>query len=196
MSSSEASRSRGKLVVISGPSGTGKTSICNAILDQVPGAVWSVSATTRPLRGAESVGRSYEYISGEEFERRRADNEFLETAEYCGHWYGTPAAPVRRWVAGGQTVVMEIDVQGGVQVAEKMPGSIRVFVMPPDFESLKARLEGRNTESQAHLAKRLAAADGEIAVARDSGCYQHFVTNDVLAETVAEIIGIIEGHQS
>ena len=196
MSSSEASRSRGKLVVISGPSGTGKTSICNAILDQVPGAVWSVSATTRPLRGAESVGRSYEYISGEEFDRRRADNEFLETAEYCGHWYGTPAAPVRRWVAGGQTVVMEIDVQGGVQVAEKMPDSIRVFVMPPDFESLKARLEGRNTESQAHLAKRLAAADGEIAVARDSGCYQHFVTNDVLAETVAEIIGIIEGHQS
>ena len=183
-------------MVISGPSGTGKTSICNAILDQVPGAVWSVSATTRPLRGAESVGRSYEYISGEEFERRRADNEFLETAEYCGHWYGTPAAPVRRWVAGGRTVVMEIDVQGGVQVAEKMPGSIRVFVMPPDFESLKARLEGRNTESQAHLAKRLAAADGEIAVARDSGCYQHFVTNDVLAETVAEIIGIIEGHQS
>ena len=196
MSSSEASRSRGKLVVISGPSGTGKTSICNAILDQVPGAEWSVSATTRPLRGAESAGRSYEYISGEEFERRRADNEFLETADYCGHWYGTPAVPVRRWVAGGRTVVMEIDVQGGVQVAEKMPDSILVFVMPPDFESLKARLEGRNTESQAHMAKRLAVADGEIAVARDSGCYQHFVTNDVLAETVAEIIGIIEGHQS
>ena len=196
MSSSETSRSRGKLVVISGPSGTGKTSICNAILDQVPGAVWSVSATTRPLRGAESVGQSYEYISAEEFERRRAANEFLETAEYCGHWYGTPAAPVRRWVAGGRTVVMEIDVQGGVQVAEKMPDSIRVFVMPPDFESLKARLEGRNTESQAHMAKRLAAADGEIAVARDSGCYQYFVTNDVLKETVAEIIGIIESHQS
>jgi len=196
MSSSEGGSVAGRLVVISGPSGTGKTSICDLLLERIPGAVWSVSATTRPPRGRESAGRNYEYVSLEEFTRRRARGEFLETAEYCSYWYGTPEAPVRRWVAQGKTVVMEIDVQGGVQIAERMAESVRVFVMPPDFESLKARLEGRDTESKAHMAKRLAAADGEIAFARDSGCYQYFVTNDVLQETVAEIIEIISGHAS
>ena len=193
MSSSTMGTGQGKLVVISGPSGTGKTSICNALLEQIPGAAWSVSATTRPLRGNESPGGSYEFISREEFEARQARDEFLETAEYCGELYGTPVEPVRKWIAEGKIVVMEIDVQGGVQVARKMPESIRIFVLPPDFKSLKARLEGRNTESEEHMARRLAAADGEIAIARDSGAYQHFVTNDVLEDTVAGIIKIIEG---
>ena len=181
-------------MVISGPSGTGKTSICNAILERVPGAVWSVSATTRKPRGAESAGRSYEYVSDEEFAARKARGAFLETAEYCGNWYGTPMEPVKKWVADGKIVIMEIDVQGALQVAKKMPESIRFFVMPPDFESLKARLEGRNTESAEHMARRLAAADGEIGIARDSGCYQHFVTNDVLEETIREVIALIRSH--
>lgn len=92
----------------------------------------------------------------------------------------------------GHNVIMEIDVQGGAQVAERMPDSVRVFVLPPTMESLKARLEGRHTESAEQLAKRLAEADGEIGFARDSGRYRHFVVNDVLEDTVAEIEGIIE----
>ena len=186
---------KGKVVVISGPSGTGKTSICDALLERLPDAVWSVSATTRPLRGAESGGRNYEFVRPEEFELRRERGAFLEMAEYCGHWYGTPADPVHQAVARGQTVIMEIDVQGGRQLARKVPESIRVFVLPPDFESLQARLEGRQTESRDRQARRLAAADGEIAFARDSGCYQYFVTNDVLDTTVEEIIDIINKHE-
>ncbi len=194
MSNDAIGRKAGTLVVVSGPSGTGKTSVCNAILERIPEAVWSVSATTRPPRGVESAGRSYEYLTRDEFAKRKAEGAYLETAEYCGHWYGTPIEPVERWVADGKIVVMEIDVQGGLQVAERMPDSIRVFMLPPDFESLKARLEGRNTESAEHMEKRLAVADGEIGIARDSGSYQYFVTNDVLEDTVEEVVDIIKKH--
>jgi guanylate kinase len=90
---------------------------------------------------------------------------------------------------------MEIDVQGGAQVAKRVPESVRIFVMPPTMESLKARLKGRKTESAEQLAKRLAEADGEIGFARDCGAYQHFVVNDVLEDTVAEIVGIIESER-
>ncbi len=183
---------QGKLVVVSGPSGAGKTSICDALLVRLPHAVWSVSATTRPPRGNEASGRSYDFITREEFERRKAAGAFLETAEYVGHCYGTPAAPVHEALERGCDVIMEIDVQGGVQVAGRVPESIRIFVMPPTMESLKARLEGRRTESAEQLRKRLAVADGEIGFARDSGCYPYFVVNDDLEATVQHILGIIE----
>ncbi|HEY3245274.1 MAG TPA: guanylate kinase [Phycisphaerae bacterium] len=181
----------GKVIVISGPSGAGKTSICEALLKADPTMVWSVSATTRPPRGDEQSGRSYEFIDRAEFERRRAAGEFLETAEYVGHLYGTPLRPVLDAIRSGRDVLMEIDVQGGYQVSRKMPESIRFFVLPPDMESLKARLAGRRTESAEQLQRRLAKADGEIGFARDCGCYQHFVVNDVLDETVAEIREIV-----
>ena len=189
---SSSGRRRGRLIVISGPSGAGKTSICQALLARDPNAVWSVSATTRPPRGKEKSGSSYEYVNREEFEARRDRGEFLEWAEYIGHLYGTPARPALEAMEAGHNVIMEIDVQGGAQVAERMPDSIRVFVLPPTMESLKARLEGRHTESAEQLAKRLAEADGEIGFARDSGRYRHFVVNDVLDDTVAEIEGIIK----
>jgi guanylate kinase len=183
---------RGCLIVISGPSGAGKTSICKVLLEQLPGTVWSVSVTTRPPRPGEVNGQSYKFVSKEEFEAKQKAGELLESAEYIGHRYGTPRRPVEEALAAGRNVVMEIDVQGGMQVAKKMPESVRIFVLPPNMESLRARLEGRRTEAAEQLARRLTEADGEIAIARDSGCYKHFVVNDVLETTVEQVRRIIE----
>lgn len=182
----------GKVIVISGPSGAGKTSICDAILKVLPDSEWSVSATTRPIRPGDVRDKSYEFMAEKDFEARERAGEFLESAEYIGHRYGTPRRPVEEAIAAGRDVVMEIDVQGGMQVAAKMPESVRIFVLPPDMDSLRARLEGRNTEAEAQLAMRLAKADGEIAAARDSGCYTHFVVNDILETTVERVLRIIE----
>lgn len=185
-------KDRGCLLVISGPSGAGKTSICKALLSEWPDAVWSVSMTTRTPRAGEVDGQSYRFVSRAEFESRIKSGEFLEFAEYVGQMYGTPRGPVENALASGRNVVMEIDVQGGIQAAQQKPDSVRVFVMPPDAASLRSRLEGRKTEAAEQLAKRLAQADGEIAAARDSGCYPYFVVNDVLETTVEEVKRIVE----
>ena len=182
---------KGRLVVISGPSGAGKSTICAELLKRLPGSRWSVSATTRRKRSNEQDGRNYNFITRAEFERMRQAGEFLETAEYLGELYGTPAPAVREQVAQGRHVIMEIEVQGGAQVARSVPDSIRVFVLPPTMETLKARLEGRQTESREQQDKRLAEADGEIGFARDNACYQYFVTNDIVERTVDEILEII-----
>lgn len=181
----------GKLVVISGPSGAGKTSICDEVLRRVPGAVWSVSATTRPRRGHEVDGQHYFFVSDETFSRMIEHDEFLEHAVYLGKRYGTPKKPVMDAVAAGRTVLMEIDVQGGAQVARRVPESLRIFVLPPTMDTLKARLEGRRTESEALQQKRLAEADGEIGFARSSGCYQFFITNDILEDSVQRVLDIL-----
>jgi len=186
---------RGRLIVISGPSGTGKTTICRALLERLPDTVWSVSATTRKPRPGESDRTGYEFIDRGEFARREAAGEFLESAEYIGERYGTPLRPVEEALSRGRNVVMEIDVQGGVQVAAKLPESIRIFVLPPNMESLRARLEGRKSEAADQLARRLAQADGEIAAARDSGSYQYFVVNDTLDTTIEQVMDIIRGER-
>jgi guanylate kinase len=183
---------RGKLVVISGPSGAGKTSICDELLCLIPNSRWSVSVTTRPPRGHEVDGREYRFIPRAEFDRMVANDELLEHAEYLGHGYGTPRKPVDAAVAAGEIMIMEIDVQGGAQVARRVPDSIRIFVLPPTMETLKARLEGRQTESEALQQGRLAKADGEIAFANNSGAYQYFITNDILEDSVERVLKIIE----
>ena len=195
MSSSEAapgSGRRGCLVVVSGPSGAGKTSICERLLNRIADSTWSVSVTTRPRRGREVDGANYRFVSGEQFAAMRDRGQLLEWAQYVGNLYGTPAEPIRQAIDSGKTAILEIDVQGGIQVAAKMPESIRVFVLPPTRETLEARLKGRETETAEQLRRRLAEADGEIAAARDSGAYDHFVTNDDLDETVGRLLAIIK----
>ncbi len=185
------SHKRGKLVVISGPSGAGKTSICNELLRKLPNARWSVSVTTRPPRPGEKDGEAYRFVSKEEFQRMLEAGELLEHAEYLGNYYGTPRKPVEQAIERGEIVIMEIDVQGGAQVAKKVPDSIRIFILPPTMETLQARLSGRRTESQEIQRRRIEQADGEIAFARNSGCYQYFITNDILEDSVNQILEII-----
>jgi len=182
---------RGRLLVISGPSGAGKTSICEGLLRSIPRARWSVSVTTRPRRGNEVDGQAYHFISREEYDRMVAAGELLEHAEYLGNGYGTPMKPVLDAIENGDVLVLEIDVQGAAQVAQRIPDSIRVFVLPPTMETLQARLEGRKTESEAIQKKRLAEADGEIAFARNSGVYPYVITNDILDDSVRRVARIV-----
>lgn len=182
----------GQLLVISGPSGTGKSSICDALVQRIPEALLSISVTTRPMRPGEADGLDYYFVSRGEYDRMVAAGELLEHAEYLDHGYGTPRKPVAAAIAAGRTVILEIDVQGGAQIARHMPDSVRVFILPPTMETLKARLEGRHTESEAIQEERLAKADGEIAFARQSGVYRWFVTNDTIPGSVERIIQILK----
>lgn len=194
--SSESAVRTGMLVVISGASGTGKTSICNGILKRDPLAVWSVSATTRPPRTGEKNGTDYYFLTQEEFDSRRAAGDFLECAQYLNKWYGTLKKPVMEQVDQGRHVVMEIEVQGGVQVAEKVPGSLRIFILPPNRESLHDRLAGRGTETLEQRQKRLGESEREIRFARESGVYNHFVVNQELEAAIDEVMTLIENHDA
>lgn len=188
-------RKGGMLLVISGPSGAGKSTVCRELLRQLPDGVWSVSATTRPPRGQEVDGRDYHFVSRQRFEEMIRDAELLEWAEYVGNLYGTPRQPAERALAAGQVMVMEIDVQGGRQIAERMPDSLRIFLLPPSDEELARRLVGRRTETPGQQQQRLATARQEIAWARQSSCYQYFVVNESVARTVADVLRILEAER-
>lgn len=192
-SAAEAPKRRGLLVVVSGPSGAGKSTVCRELLGRLAAdGVWSVSATTRAPRGQEADGCDYYFVSRERFQRMVQADELLEHAEYVGNLYGTPRRPVEESLAAGKVVVMEIDVQGGRQIAEKMPESVRVFLLPPSEEELARRLTGRKTETAQQQQRRLAKAQQETDWARQWGCYQYFVVNDEVGRTVDELMRIVD----
>lgn len=183
---------KGLLVVFSGPSGTGKGTVMKALLEQDPNLRLSVSATTRKPRPGEEDGREYHFLSKEEFDGMVRSGRMLESACYCGNYYGTPAEPIERWTAEGHDVFLEIEVQGGAQVEEKMPDAVSIFVLPPSLEELEKRLRGRGTEAEETVQKRLKAARGEIPYAEK---YDYVVVNDSVSQAAEQIQKILSAEK-
>lgn len=183
---------KGLLIVFSGPSGTGKGTVLKAYFAKHPEARLSVSATTRQPRSGEQDGREYFFVSKEQFAQMKQENALLESAEYCGNCYGTPRAPIEKWLNEGYDVFLEIEVQGGAQVRRLEPDSVGVFILPPSVKELGERLRGRGTEAEAVVQKRLNAAKEEILQAKH---YDYAVINDTIEEAAEEIATIISSEK-
>jgi len=183
----------GLLLVISGPSGAGKTTIAHALCDRLHG-MFSVSATTRPRSEQEREGVDYMFLSEERFEEMVRAGAFLEHAQVFGrHRYGTPRKPVEAALAEGRLVILEIDVQGGIQVRRAMPEAFLVFIAPPSDEVLLRRLRARGRDDEAAIQRRFDEARREIAVAESSGAYDAFVVNDELDRAIDEACAVVQG---
>ena len=155
-------KKRGKLFVISGPSGAGKSSLVNDALRDLDGFVRSISVTTRPKRKNEVVGKKYRFISKNDFEELEKNNMLLECAYYCDFQYGTPKAFIEEQLAKGKNVILEIEVQGAMQVKEKIKDAYMIFILPPRLMHLRERLKKRNTESIKEIEKRMKISEEEI----------------------------------
>ena len=179
---------RGLLIVISGASGTGKGTVVNALLEDMPNLAYSVSATTRPPRQGEVDGKNYHFLSVAEFQKIIDTDGFLEWAKVYDNYYGTPLAKIEEQLEAGQDVLLEIDTQGALSVMQKFPGGVFVFLLPPSLEELTRRIKGRGTEDAASLKQRIDSAKKEIAIGQH---YRYAVVNDEVAKAVSRIEAII-----
>jgi guanylate kinase len=176
------------LVVVSAPSGAGKTSLCRGAVTSVYQLVHSVSYTTRPTRSDEREGRDYFFLSEEEFTKKIEAGEFAEWARVHGHLYGTSRLFLEKHFQEGKDVILDIDVQGAAQLREKYPTGIFVFVLPPNMEKLELRLRLRKTDSEGEIQRRLQKAMAEI---REYSKYQYLIINDELDVAIAALRSII-----
>jgi guanylate kinase len=186
----------GILLIISGPSGVGKTTVMRGVERSIADAVFSVSATTRARTAADVEGVDYHFVSDEEFERMREAGEFLETAGIYGKKYGTPRAWVLEQLRRGRVVILEIDVQGAVQVKGLIPEALGIYILPPSEAELLERLRGRQRDDEATIQRRFAEARREIEQARSSGVYSAFLTNQRLEETVGLAVEIVQDERT
>ncbi|MBR3269261.1 MAG: guanylate kinase [Oscillospiraceae bacterium] len=180
-------KNKGLLIVLSGPSGSGKGTLVAEILKRGDCAV-SVSATTRSPREGEIDGVHYHFISREEFEQRIREDGLLEYAQYCDNFYGTPRKEVEEMRAQGKHVILEIEVQGAFQIRERCPEAVLVFTTPPTLEELNRRLHKRGTETEEVIEKRIARAKEEMPLAEQ---YDYIVLNDRLEDAVADLNAVI-----
>ena len=179
---------KGTLYVFTGPSGAGKGTVLGRLLAEDDRLFFSISATTRAPRPGEQNGVHYYFLEKADFENRIAQGAFLEYASYNGNYYGTPKAPVEQKRAQGIDVILEIEVQGAMQIKKKRPDAVMVFIAPPSFEELASRLRGRGTEDEAKVQKRLETAKGEL---EQKDKFDYVVVNDTVDRAVDEIKGIL-----
>ncbi|WP_336786463.1 guanylate kinase [Paenibacillus sp. MMO-177] len=179
---------KGLLIVLSGPSGVGKGTVCSVLRQKVPELVYSVSATTRKPRQGEIDGINYFFKTREQFQEMIAKDALLEHAEYVGNCYGTPRDFVESTLASGKDVILEIEVQGALKVKEKFPEGVFVFLLPPSLDELKSRITGRGTETQDTINNRMSVAVEEMSLIRH---YDYAVVNDEIDAACHRIQSII-----
>ena len=188
----EMNLEKGLLIVVLSPSGGGKGSILKEVMKENPNMKFSVSATTRPPRPGEEEGVHYFFTVEEDFQKMVDNNDMLEYARYCGNYYGTPRKPVEDWLDKGIDVILEIEVQGGEQVKERMPDCVSVFIMPPSMEILESRLRRRGTESDEVIKNRISTAYKEIPFAHKC---DYIVVNADLKDAVDDFNAIIRSEK-
>lgn len=185
--------SKGLLIVLSGPSGVGKNTVLNQVISQVPGLSYSISATTRKPRPGEVDGVHYFFCNQEHFTDLINQGQLLEWAEFCGNRYGTPREFVEKRLGLGYDVILDVDIQGAAQIAERMPAAVKIFLLPPSLEALRERIVARGAETEQEIEGRLCAARQEIKRIVD---YDYVVCNDNLDQAVRQISAIITAEKA
>ncbi len=187
-SKEESMKDKGILIVLSGPSGAGKGTICDALRKRMPNLVYSVSMTTRAPRVGEQEGVNYFFRSKEEFEKLIQEDAFIEYAKVYDNYYGTPKAHVMNLLNAGKSVILEIDIQGAMQVKESFEDGVFIYIVPPSLEVLTHRLRDRGTDADDVINKRLSLACSELALAHK---YDYIVVNDKLEEAIEKVASIL-----
>jgi guanylate kinase len=185
--------SKGLLIVLSGPSGVGKGTVCTALRSSNSEIVYSVSATTRQPRDGEVEGINYFYKSHNQFREMIEHDELLEWAEYVGNYYGTPRSFVNETIHSGNDIILEIEVQGALQVKERFPQGVFIFLLPPSLEELKSRITNRGTESEQTISDRMNVAVEELKLLEN---YDYAVVNDKISSACSKIQAIITAEHS
>ena len=191
--SKAAAKDRGRLFVISAPSGAGKTSLVRALMTREPGLRFSISCTTRKQRESEVDGHDYFFVKRDEFERMAAAGEFLEHAQVFDNFYATPRRPVEEALAAGQDLILEIDWQGAGQVRAAMPECISIFILPPSRAELERRLRARGTDTEQVIQRRLADAAADMTHWRE---FDFVVVNDDFRRATDELADVVHGRGS
>jgi guanylate kinase len=181
-------RHAGRLIIVSAPSGGGKTTLCRALRERMPALGYSVSYTTRPPRSGERDGRDYHFIDRESFEKGIAEGRWAEWASVHGHLYGTSADYLKQTLAGGRDILLDIDVQGTRQLLEHFPDSLTIFIEPPSMALLAKRLIERGTDDAQAVARRLRDAEQEMA---QRNLYRHRIVNDRLEAAIEDLVALV-----